>query len=85
MKSLARISHALQETATRKTLTEHLRKVQRPQGRPKTTWMQVVRQDLASIGIKSDLLKEAQTLNGLSELTQDRKNWRGIVRRVVQY
>ena len=83
MKSLARISHALQETATRKTLTEHRRK--RPQGRPKTTWMQVVRQDLASIGIKMDLLKETQTLNGLSELTQDRKNWRGIVRRVVQY
>ena len=57
----------------------------RPQGRPKTTWMQTVRQDLTSIGIKLDLSKEAQTLKRLSDLTHDRKNWRGIVRRVVQY
>ena len=73
------------ETAARKALKEYLRKAKRPQGRPKTTWMQTVRQDLASIGIKLDLSKEAQTLNKLSELTQDRENWRGIVRRVVQY
>ena len=73
------------ETPARKALKEYLRKVKRPQGRPKTTWMQTVRQDLTSIGIKLDLSKEAQTLKRLSELTHDRKNWRGIVRRVVQY
>ena len=47
--------------------------------------MQTVMQDLASIGIKLDLSKEAKTLNKLSDLTRDRKNWRGIVRRVVQH
>ena len=73
------------ETPARKALKEYLRKVKRPQGRPKTTWMQTIRQDLACVGIKLDLSKEAQTLNRLSELTQDRKNWRGIVKRVVQY
>ena len=73
------------ETPARKALKEYLRKVKRPQGRPKTTWMQTVRQDLTSIGIKLDLSKEAQTLKRLSDLTHDRKNWRGIVRRVVQY
>ena len=40
---------------------------------------------MASIGIKLDFSKEAQTLNRLSELTKDRKNRHGIVRRVVQY
>ena len=73
------------ETPARKALKEYLRKVKRPQGRPKTTWMQTVRQDLTSIGIKLDLSKEEQTLKGLSDLTHDRKNWGGIVRRAVQY
>ena len=73
------------ETPARKALTEYLWKVKRPQGIPKTTWTQTVRQDLASIGIKLDLSKEAKTLNKLSDMTLDRKNWRGIVRRVVQY
>ena len=67
------------------TLKRYPRKVKRPQGRPKTTWMQTVRQDLASIGIEIDLSKAAHTLNILSELTQDRNNWRGIVKCVVQY
>jgi len=66
-------------------IIEYLRKVKRPQGGPKMTWMQTVRQDLASVGIILDLAKEVQTLNRLSELIQDRKNWRDIVRRVVQY
>ena len=51
--------HLHPETPARKTLKEYLRKVKRPQGRPKTTWVQTVRQDLASIGIKLDLSKEA--------------------------
>ena len=83
-----RLGHLLRlhpETPARKALKEYFRKVKRPQGRPKTTWMQTVRQNLASTGIKLDLSKEAQTLNRLSDLTWDRKNWRGIVRRVVQY
>ena len=67
------------------TNEEYLRKVKRSPGRPKTTWMQTVRHDLAKIGIKLDLSKEAQTLNRQSELKRDRKNWRGIVRRAVQY
>ena len=73
------------ETQAWKTLKEYLKKVKRPQGSPTTTLMQTVRQDLASIGIKLDRSKESQILNKLSELTQDRKNWRDIVRCVVQY
>ena len=73
------------DTPARKSLEECLRKVKLPRGGPKTTWMQTVRQDLAKIGIKLELSKDAHTLKRLSELTQDRKNWRGIVRRIVQY
>ena len=62
------------ETLARKTLKEYLRKEKQPQGRPK-----------ASVRIKLDLSKEAKTLNRLSELTQGRKNWRGIVRCGVHY
>ena len=60
-----------------KKLKEHLRKVKRPQGRPKTTWMQTVRQDLATFGIELDLFLGAHTVGTLSRLTHDRKNWRG--------
>ena len=73
------------ETPARKALKEDLRNVKRPQGRPKTTWMQTVRQDLGSLGIELGLSRGAQTLDTLSRLTHDRKNWRGIVRRVVQH
>ena len=73
------------ETPARKTFKEYLRKVKLPQGRPKTTCIQTLRQDLASVGNRLDLSKEAQTLNSLPELIQDRKYWRGIVRRIVQY
>ena len=82
---LGHLMHLLSEPPARKALKEYLRKAKRPQGRPKTTWMQTVRHGLASIGIKLDISKEAQTLNKFSELTQDRENWCGIVRHVVQY
>ena len=45
----------------------------------------LVRQDLASVIIELDLSRGAQTLDPLSRLKHDRKKWRGIVRRVVQY
>ena len=55
------------------------------QGRPKTTWMQTIRQDLKCIEIKLDLSKATKTLNRLLELMHNRRNWRSIAKRVVQY
>ena len=78
-------SYCIPETPARKALEEYLRKAKRPQGRPKTTWMQTKRKDLNSIGIKLDLSKATKTLDRLLELTHNRKNWRSIVKRVVQY
>ena len=51
----------------------------------KTTWMQTIRQDLNSIGIKLNFSKASKTLNRLLELTHDRKTWRSFVKWVVQY
>ena len=72
------------ETPARNAFEEYLRKVKRPQGRPKTTWMQTIRQDLSKIGIKLDLSNARKTLNKLVELTQNRTDWSNIVKRVVQ-
>ena len=72
------------ETPARNAFEEYLRKVKRPQGRPKTTWMQTIRQDLSKIGIKLDLSNATKTLNKLVELTQNRTDWSNIVKRVVQ-
>ena len=72
------------ETPTRNAFEKYLRKVKRPQGRPKTTWMQTLRHDLSKIGIKLDLLNATKTLNKLFELTQSRTDRSNIVKRVVQ-
>ena len=62
------------ETPARKAFEECLKKGKKPRGRPKTTWMQTIRQDLNSIGIKFDLSKATKTLNRLLELMHNRKN-----------
>ena len=47
--------------------------------------MQTIGKDLNSIEINLDLSKATKTLDRLLELTHNRKNWRSIVERVVQY
>ena len=71
------------ETPEGKALKEHLREVKRPQGRPKTTWMQ--KEGRIYPASELNLIFRAKTLDTLSRLTHDRKTWRWIVRRVVQY
>ena len=73
------------ETPARKALEEYLRKVKRPRGRLKMTWMQTIRQNLNSIGIKLDLSKATKTLNRLLEVTGNGENWRSIVKHAGQY
>ena len=72
------------ETPARKALEEYLRNVTGPRKRPKTTWMQTIRQDLKRIYIQIDFSKEKQTFSKLFELTQDRNEWSKAVKRVVQ-
>ena len=83
---LAWLGHLMRlnsETPSRKALEKHLRKVKRPRGRQKTTWIQTIRQDLKRIDIKKDLSKEKQTLSKLMELTQDRNEWREKVQNAL--
>ena len=68
------------ETPARNAFEEYLRKVRRPQGRPKTTWVQTIRHNLSKIRIKLDLSSATKTLNKLVELTQNRTDWSNIVK-----
>ena len=72
------------ETPARMAFEEYLTKVKRPEGKPKTAWMQTIRQDHSKFGIKLDLSNAAKTLNRLVELTRNRTDWSNIVKRVVQ-
>ena len=71
------------DTPARQSLTEYLRKVKRPKGRPQYTWMEQIRRDLATIEIKLDYTNPTQTIDQLRDLAQDRDAWRSIVKRVV--
>ncbi len=71
------------DTPARQALTEYLRKVKRPKGRPTHTWMEQIRKDLLQVNIKLDQQCARNTADQLCELTKDRDRWRAIVRRVV--
>ena len=71
------------ETPARNAFEEYRKKVKRPQGRPKTTWMQTI-DCLSKIEIMLDLSSATKTINKLFELTQSRADWSIIVKRVVQ-
>ena len=59
--------------------------VQRKVGRPKLTWVKLIEKNLNSVGINIDVYGDSpeRTVEKLVELTEDRKNWRGIVRDIM--
>ncbi len=71
------------DTPARQALTEYLRTVKHPKGRPTHTWMEQIRKDLLKVIIKLDQSCARNTTDQLSELTKDRDRWRAVVRRVV--
>ena len=75
---------ATSRNTSEKSFEEYVRKVIRPQGRPKTTLMQIIRQGLSKIRINLDLSSATKTLRKRLELTQSRSNWSSTVKCVVQ-
>ena len=71
------------ETPARKAMQEFLRHVKRPQGRPKKTWMEIIRNDLKEINIILDFKKPEETIKILENYTHYREVWRGLVRHAV--
>ena len=65
------------EAPAKQALTEFLRKSKRPPGRPKTTWLSQIKQELSPLGIDPD------DLNHVTSLANDREAWRATVQRAM--
>ena len=71
------------ETPARMSISEFLRPVKRPQGRPKKTWMEIVRSDPKGVNIELDYKKPKEAIDKLVHHAQNREWWRGLVRLAV--
>ena len=72
------LGHALrlpENTPAKMALTESIRHVERPRGRPQTTWLQSVKKQLSEINI---------TWEKASLLAQDRQQWRNVVKKFIK-
>ena len=71
-----------QDTPARLALDEHLRPTHNKRGRPKTTWIRTIKNDLNIINLNLDDRKE--TINTLENITKDRKNWKKMIKALIQ-
>ncbi len=71
------------ETPARESIEEFLRPVKGPQGRPKKTWMDIIRSDLKEVNIELDYKKHVETINNLTYHAHNREWWRGLARLAV--
>ncbi len=71
------------ETPARQAFEEALRPTKLKRGRPATTWLQVVKQDLKRADIELDYKKPTETIELLTEMASNRSGWREMTRRVM--
>ncbi len=72
------------ETPARNALNELLENnSKKPPGRPPTTWIQIIKQDLALGDIHINIKNKEQTLKILVNLTSNRKIWRAVISRLM--
>lgn len=72
-----------QDTPARLALDEHLRPTHNKRGRPKTTWIKTIKNDLMNI-INLNLDDRKETINTLENITKDRKNWKKVIKALIQ-
>ena len=72
-------------TPVRKALLESLTDIKRKVGRPQLTWLKAIEKDLASVGIDLDMYGETpeRTVKKLVDLTENRNEWKKIVRDIM--
>ena len=80
---LGHIMRLEKDTPARIALYEHLVPTQNKRGRPKTTWMKTIKKDLDPI-TSIDLNNNNETINILENLTEDREQWKIIVKLLMQ-
>ena len=71
-----------EETPALKSLAEALNPSKQKIGRPKTTWLMMIRNDIKPI-ITIDLKNKDSTLRTLLDLTSDRQAWRRNVKNLL--
>jgi hypothetical protein len=71
------------ETPARKSLEEALRPTKLKKGRPSTTWLQVIKQDLARANITLDYQKSGTNHRDSTEMASNRSGWREMMRCVM--
>ena len=67
------------DTPARQALEEHLRQTKSKAGRPKTTWLKTIQNDLEPLGIKLNLKDKKNTIKTLEQITENRTDWRALV------
>ena len=74
-----------EQTPVRLSLTEALSDVHRKVGRPTLTWLKLIQKDLDLVNTNLNIDKTTPTevINRLIKLTENRANWRGMIRDIM--
>ena len=70
------------ETPARRALNEYTRKGKRPPGRPKETWLSIIRKSLRLNKIEVDFSNDETMIRDLENICADRKGWRNFIRNI---
>ena len=73
MKWLGHLLRLPDDTPAKQAFHEYHRKVKRPRGKPKTTWIQTINKDLKQLKLNTAETREVR------ELATDRKRWNLII------
>ncbi len=79
LKWLGHLLRLPEDTTARQALQEAFRPVNRPRGRPKTTWISLVTKELKEMNIELTY----DSLHEVVELANDRNAWRNLVGRAM--
>ena len=84
-RALSWLGHLLRldpQTPARQALNKFIRKRRRPIGRPKETWLSVIRKSLILNELNIDYSSDEKMIKDLVTLCEDRKNWRNFVKNI---
>ena len=80
MRWLGHLLRMNRETPARRALDEFTRKGKRPIGRPKDTWLHMVKQTLKLNDLKIDFKDDVRMIKELETLCSDRAEWKLFVK-----
>ena len=69
-----------EETPARKALQEYVKRGKRPPGRPKETWVSMIKKSLKNSGLNVDFKNDVELFKNLETVCADRVRWRTLIR-----